>query len=299
MASQQVRTGWKCTTHGCARSKLWARIMTGTMPTFLGKLLAATRKNESLLCVGLDPDPALMPEGLDVASFNQAIIEATADLVCCYKPNMAFYEALGIPGLRALEETVKAIPSHIPVLGDGKRGDIGSTAKAYARACFEVWGFDAATVNAYGGLEGTQPFLDYKEKGVFIWCLSSNEGRRDFQLQQSGDRPFFEQIVAKANEWNANSNIGLVVGATAPAEVRRVRELAPTMPLLIPGVGSQSGDLAGSVRFGVDAHGERALINSSRQVLYASKGKDFAEAARKAAMSTREQMRQALPTPRL
>ncbi len=268
------------------------------MPTFLDKLLSATRRNGSLLCIGLDPDPTLMPPGLDVADFNRAIIEATSDLVCCYKPNMAFYEALGLPGLRALEQTLKTIPSHIPVIGDGKRGDIGSTAKAYAKAMFEAWNFDATTVNAFGGLEGLQPFLDYKDRGVLIWCLSSNEGRRDFQFLASAGQPLFEHIVAKAAEWNTRGNVGLVVGATAPSEIKRVRELASELPLLIPGIGAQAGDLQASVRFGVDANGERAIINASRSVLYAGKGKDFAEAARKAAMTARDQMRQAQPAAR-
>ena len=269
------------------------------MPTFTEKLLAASRRNGSLVCVGLDPDPALMPE-VDVATFNRRIIEATSDLVCAYKPNLAFYEALGMAGLRALEETLKAIPHNIPVIGDAKRGDIGSTAKAYARACFEVWGFDATTVNVFGGFEGTLPFLEYKDRGIFIWCLSSNEGRKDFQLLDVGSapetEPLYERIVSKALEWNTSDNIGLVVGATAPAEIKKVRGMAPKMPLLIPGVGAQAGELAAAVRFGVDSGGQRAIINSSRQVLYASKGPDFAEAARKSAMALRLQVREALGT---
>lgn len=285
------------------------------MATFLDKLLAATRKNGSLLCVGLDPDPALMPAGVDVASFNRAIIEATADLVCCYKPNMAFYEALGIPGLHALEETVRAIPSHIPILGDAKRGDMGNTAKAYAKALFDVWGFDAATVNAYQGRDAVEPFLERAEKGIFILVRTSNPGSADLQslmVREQGTRNegqakggheeegelLYQRVARNAEAWNERGNVGVVVGATAPAELQWVREHCPELPILIPGVGAQGGDLEASVRYGVDGHGERVLINSSRQVLYASRGKDFAEATRKAAISAREQMRQALPTPR-
>ncbi len=265
---------------------------------FLEKLLNAARTNRSLLCIGLDPDPELMPWG-DVAEFNRAIIDATLDLVCAYKPNLAFYEALGVDGLKALEKTVDYIPADIPVIGDAKRGDIGSTARAYARALFETLGFDATTVNPYLGYDSLEPFIQYREKGVFILCRTSNAGSAHFQdllLSEKsakageGEKPLFEVVAQRAREWNTFGNVGLVVGATYPEELRRVRQLCLQMPLLIPGIGAQGGDLASAVRYGVDAQGEKAIISSSRQIIYASKGKDFAEAARGAALKLRDEI---------
>jgi len=258
---------------------------------FLEKLLHAARSNRSLLCIGLDPDPELMPK-VDFFQFNRAIIDATSDLVCAYKPNLAFYEALGIEGLKALERTVAYIPKGIPIIGDAKRGDIGSTARAYARALFETLGFDAATVNPYLGYDSLEPFMEYKEKGVFILCRTSNVGSAHFQAltltETSG--PLFELVAQSAREWNLYGNLGLVVGATYPEELRRVRQICPEMPLLIPGIGAQGGDLASAVRYGVDAKGEKAIISSSRQIIYASKGEDFAAAAREAALNLRDQI---------
>jgi orotidine-5'-phosphate decarboxylase len=258
---------------------------------FVEKLLDASRANHSLLCIGLDPDPELMPR-VDVFQFNRAIIDATSDLVCAYKPNLAFYEALGVEGLEALERTLAHIPSHIPVIGDGKRGDVGSTARAYARALFEVFAFDAATVSPYLGRDSVVPFMEYREKGVFILCRTSNVGSVDFQalpLLEAG-RPLFEEVALRAGEWNLYGNLGLVVGATYPQELRRVRQICPEMPLLIPGIGAQGGDLAGAVQYGVDAQGEKAIVSSSRQIIYASKGEDFALAARKAALALRDEI---------
>ena len=258
---------------------------------FVEKLLDACRTNRSLLCIGLDPDPELMPK-VDVFQFNRAIIDATSDLVCAYKPNLAFYEALGVEGLEALKRTLAHIPPHVPVIGDAKRGDVGSTARAYARALFEVFAFDAATVSPYLGRDSVVPFMEYKEKGVFILCRTSNAGSVDFQalpLLEAG-RPLFEQVALRAREWNLYGNLGLVVGATYPQELRRVRQICPEMPLLIPGIGAQGGDLAAAVRYGTDAEGEKAIISSSRQIIYASKGEDFAEAARKAALALRDEI---------
>ena len=267
----------------------------GTM-NFLEKLLQAARSNRSLLCIGLDPDPELMPK-VDVFQFNRAIIDATSDLVCAYKPNLAFYEALGIEGLKALERTVAYIPKGIPIIGDAKRGDIGSTARAYARALFETLGFDAATVNPYLGYDSLEPFIEYKEKGVFILCRTSTVGSADFQdLTISGSK-LFEVVAQRAREWNTYGNVGLVVGATYPEELRRVRQLCPEMPLLIPGIGAQGGDLASAVRYGVDAKGEKAIISSSRQIIYASRGEDFAAAAREAALNLRDQINLYLAAP--
>jgi len=263
----------------------------GSDMDFLERLLQAARTNRSLLCVGLDPDPELMPN-VDIFTFNKAIVDATADLVCAYKPNLAFYEALGIEGIDALQRTLSYIPKAIPVIGDAKRGDIGSTARAYARALFETFGFDAATVNPYLGHDSLEPFIEYREKGVFILCRTSNAGSAHFQalplLETS--RPLFELVAERAGEWNRYGNVGLVVGATYPEELRRVRQLCPKMPLLIPGIGAQGGDLANAVGYGVDAKGEMAIISSSRQILYASPGKDFAVAARRVAQNLRDQI---------
>ncbi len=262
---------------------------------FVEKLTNATRKNKSLLCVGLDPDPKLMPDKVGIFEFNKAIIEATADLVCAYKPNLAFYEALGSEGLDALKQTVKYIPDDVPVIGDAKRGDIGNTAKAYARAIFDNLNFDATTVNPYLGFDSIEPFIQYTNKGVFILCRTSNTGAVDFQslrceTEEHSYRPLFELVALKASQWNTYGNIGLVVGATYLEELRLIRNSHPDMPLLIPGIGAQGGDLASVVRYGVNAQGEKTIINSSRQIIYASKGKDFAQAARRVASSLQEQI---------
>ncbi len=256
--------------------------------TFIDKLLTANRRNKSLLCVGLDPDPGLMPE-VGLLEFNKAIVDATADLVCAYKPNPAFYESLGIDGLKALQKTVEHVPDHIPIICDGKRGDIGNTAKAYAKALFTTFGFDAATVSPYLGFDSIEPFIQYKDKGVFILCRTSNPGAVDFQsLLDTQGIPLYETVARKAKEWDVHGNIGLVVGATYPDELKAIRQLCPEMPLLIPGIGAQGGDLASAVKHGVDARDEKAIIVAARQILYASRGKDFAEAARRSAQELRD-----------
>ena len=243
----------------------------------------ASRGNRSLLCVGLDPDPSKLPVR-DVFEFNRAIIDATADLVCCYKPNLAFYEAMGIRGLQALKKTLAHIPKNIPVIGDAKRGDIGNTATAYAKALFGYYKFDAVTVNPYMGYDSVKPFLDYRDKGIFVLCRTSNSSASDFQdLVDNFGMKFYQTVALRAGDWNKGGNVGLVVGATFPEELREIRKLCPDMPLLIPGVGAQGGDLELSVRYGVDANKEKAVIVAARQVLYASKGPDYAQAARKAA----------------
>ncbi len=250
---------------------------------FFEKLNRAVVQNKSLLCVGLDPDPTLMPDNVAIFEFNQAIIDATSDLVCAYKPNIAFYEALGNEGLDALKQTVKYIPDDIPVIVDAKRGDIGSTAKAYATTLFDNFNFDAATVNPYLGFDSIEPFIQYQDKGVFILCRTSNPGSADFQSLHcrigKSSRSLFEIVALKASQWNTNGNIGLVVGATYPEELRSIRQSHPDIPLLIPGIGAQGGDLALAVRYGVDAQGRGIIINSSRQIIYASSGKDFHAAA--------------------
>ena len=261
---------------------------------FIDKLTNATRKNKSLLCVGLDPDPELMPDKIGVLEFNKAIIDATSDLVCAYKLNLAFYEALDDEGLDALKHTIKCIPNDIPVIGDAKRGDIGNTAKAYAKTIFSNLNFDATTVNPYLGFDSIEPFIQYTNKGVFILCRTSNTGALDFQSlscqAESGYRPLFEIVALKASQWNTHGNIGLVIGATYPEELRLIRESHPDMPLLIPGIGAQGGELASTVRYGVDSKGEKAIISSSRQIIYASREKDFAQAARRVASELRDQI---------
>ncbi len=261
---------------------------------FTDKLAAAVRKNNSRLCIGLDPDSALVPAGINILDFNKAIIDATSDLVCAYKPNFAFFEAHAQSCPDDLRRTILHIPQDVVIIGDAKRGDIGNTSKAYAKAIFDDLGCDAATVNPYLGFDSVEPFLQYEDKGVFILCRTSNAGAADFQSlrceTEKGLRPLFEIVAEKANAWNNHGNVGLVVGATAPEELKRIRQNYPDMPLLIPGVGAQGGDLAQTVSNGFDDKGERTIINSSRQILYASRGKDFAEAARKAAVKLRDEI---------
>ena len=254
---------------------------------FRRKLREAIDRNNTLLCVGLDSEPSQMPPGISIVDFNRAIIESTCDLVCAYKPNLAFYEAEGIDGLCALEQTLRCIPSDIPVIGDAKRGDIGNTARKYAQALFDVLGFDAATVNPYLGYDSVEPFVSYPKKGVFLLCRTSNPSAKDFQDLQCDGMPLYERVARKALDWNVHGNLGLVVGATFPQELQRIRRLCPTMPLLVPGVGAQGGDLPTVTQCGVDESGGNAIINVSRAVLYASKGPDFAAAARATAETLR------------
>jgi orotidine-5'-phosphate decarboxylase len=257
---------------------------------FFEKLRAASARNGSFLCVGLDPDPELMPQP-HVASFLRDIVEATADLVCAYKPNLSFFEALGIGGMQTLLEGLRSVPEHIPIIADAKRGDIGNTARFYAKALFGEYGFDATTVNAYGGRDAVEPFLEYTDRGVFIWCRSSNPGAADLQnLTLNDGRPLYEAVAEKAREWNEHGNVGLVMGTTWPQELERVRSLCPDMTFLMPGIGAQGGDLSSSVRAALDSRGEGLIVSASRQVLYASKGRDYAKAARRAAQELRDQI---------
>jgi orotidine-5'-phosphate decarboxylase len=262
------------------------------MSLFADRLDETARRNKSLLCVGLDPWLPSMAIP-DIAKFNLAIIDATADLVCAYKPNYAFYEAQGIPGLQAMEATIREAKWRgIPVILDVKRGDIGSTATAYAQAAFDVWGADAVTLNPYMGGDTLEPFLAYEDRGVFVLARTSNPGARDFEelpvQTTNGTRLLYEYVAANVQSWNAKGNAGLVVGATAPDELQRIRTIAPDMPILIPGIGTQGGDLAASVENGATASGLRAIINASRSITYASKGPDYAEAAREAAQDLRD-----------
>ncbi len=260
---------------------------------FLAKLSEAVQRNNSLVCIGLDPDPALMPIE-DVAVFNQRIVEATFDLVCAYKPNLAFYEALGNPGMDALKHTLAVIPQDIPVIADAKRGDIGNTSAAYARAIFEELGFDAMTVNAYGGKDAVEPFLEYSDKGVIIWARSSNPSAREFQDLIVDDlgtkRPLWQSVVVKAQEWNTRGNVGIVMGATYPEQLAEARAMCPDMPILVPGVGAQEGSLRDTVRAGLTKNRDGIMVSASRSIIYAARDADYAMAARAAAAQLRDQI---------
>lgn len=254
--------------------------------TFVEKLCQATRANDSLVCVGLDVDPDRLPprvgRGPDpVFRFNRAIIDATRDLVCAYKPNFAFYGALGLRGWEALVRTVEYVPDSIPVILDAKVGDIGNTAERYARMAYEEIGADAVTVNPYLGFDAVEPFLAYGGRCAIVVCLSSNAGSADFQRLVAGGKPVYRLVAEKAAIWNQRGSCGLVVGATHPDELKEIREIAPDMPFLIPGVGAQGGDPDEVALHGTDGNGELAAVNASRSILYASAGDDFSEAARK------------------
>jgi orotidine-5'-phosphate decarboxylase len=264
--------------------------------SFTQRLCQVQRKQNSLLCIGLDVDVEKIPPHLQsvknpVLEFNRQIIEATQDLVCAYKPNLAFYEAMGERGISILRETLTLIPKTVISIGDGKRGDIGNTAERYAKSLFVDFGFDAVTVNPYMGFDAVEPFLTTPEKGVFLLALTSNPGSKDFQRLKVGTTPLYEKVVFAARKWNSSQNIGLVVGATHPKELLRVRKIVPDMPILIPGIGKQGGSLKSSIRYGCNKHGQLAVINASRSIIYASTGKDFAEAARTEAKKMVEEMR--------
>jgi len=264
--------------------------------TFREKIIAIQRKQHSLVCIGLDSDPQLLPTHLrnsadGVLDFNRRIIEATQDLVCAYKPNLAFYEALGSRGWDILSKTLALIPPEIVTIGDAKRGDIGNSADQYAKALFEILHFDAVTINAYMGHDAVEPFIGNPNRGVFILALTSNPGSKDFQRVKIGKQPLYEKLVRSSVKWNTHGNIGLVVGATYPKELKTIRALASTMPILIPGIGKQGGDLKSSIRFGCDRNGELAIVSSSRAILYASAGMDFADAARRETMKLRDEIR--------
>lgn len=262
---------------------------------FTERLRVTQQKRNSLLCVGLDTDLRKIPRSVrgspdPVLQFNKQIIRATRDLVCAYKINLAFYEAMGGHGWRTLHRTLSHIPEDIITIGDAKRGDIGHSSGFYAFALLEEYRFSACTVNPYMGMDSVAPFLKNTSQGAFILALTSNPGARDFQHLKIRGAPLYEHVIRAVQRWNTKQNCGLVVGATRPKDLRRIRALAPHMPFLIPGVGAQGGDLQLAVRYGCDAHGELAVINSSRGILYASGRGDFAEAARTAAITMRDEI---------
>ena len=252
--------------------------------SFTQRVNDVIKKKNSLLCVGLDSVIEKMPSSLQKSNdplfeFNKQIIDATADFASAFKVNLAFYEAYGLQGWRALEKTVHYLPDDVIKIADAKRGDIGNTASMYARALFEELGADAVTVNPYMGFDSAQPFLRDESKGVFFLCLTSNPGSQDFQRFRNGDEKLYERVAATVRVWNEKDNCGLVVGATHPDELADIRRLAGDMPFLIPGIGAQGGDVEASVKNGVGDRNAPALFNSSRAIIYASRGNEFARAA--------------------
>jgi orotidine-5'-phosphate decarboxylase len=273
---------------------------------FREKLAEATDRRHSVLCVGLDPDPRLAPPhlvGQDgwIERFCLGIVEATADLVCAYKPNLAFFEALGLDGWHGLKRTLDGLPRDLVSIGDAKRGDIGSTAEAYAKALYDVWGFDVVTVSPLLGPDTLQPFLAYKDRGILALCKTSNPGSgtlQDLPVPWDGaTMPLYQAVArqmaaldADPSEDGATGQIGLVVGATYPEQSREIRATAPDLPFLVPGIGAQQGDVWAAVEAGLDAHGRGIVVNASRGVTYASRGEDWQQAARDAATSLRERL---------
>jgi orotidine-5'-phosphate decarboxylase len=249
--------------------------------SFLQQLHAAARKNDSWLCVGLDPDESQVPAGLRLEDFLKGIVEATGDLVCCFKPNLAFFEALGTTGHAALRTLRGIIPSGVPLLIDAKRGDTPQTMRAYARAIFDELDADAVTVNPYLGGDSLEPFFDYADRGVFVLCKTSNPGAGEIQdLVVEGGEPLFVHVARRAVGWDKHGTLGLVVGATYPADVAAVRQVAPRAPILLPGVGAQAGDLERSVQAAMGRDDGVALVNASRSILYAGSGSNWQAAAR-------------------
>ncbi len=271
---------------------------------FVEKLTAAIERNNSLLCVGLDPDPRHFPDHFPaeittgaLLAWGQKLIEQTADLVCCYKPNTAFYEQYGPAGLEALRQTVDSVPDDIPVMIDAKRGDIGSTAAAYARAAFEVMQrADAVTLGPYVGADSVAPFLDYPGKAAFVLCFTSNPSAAEVQEFGAPGERMFEYIARRAQRWGTESQIGFVVGATRPNALARVRQLAPNSWILAPGIGAQGGDLQAALAAGLNASGSGLIVPVSRGVIYADDPRATAQKLRNDINAARQALRTASPT---
>jgi orotidine-5'-phosphate decarboxylase len=264
---------------------------------FIQKLSDAWTTNQSLLCVGLDPDMARLPSKLQrdpdgIFTFCKAIIDATGDLACSFKPQIAYFAALGAE--RQLEQVcayARAAYPHIPLILDAKRGDIGATAKQYAREAFDRYGADAVTVNPYMGFDSVEPYMEWTDRGAIVLCRTSNAGGSDLQFLSVDGKPLYQHVAdLVANKWNRNGQCALVVGATFPEELAQVRAIVGDMPLLVPGVGAQGGDVEATVRSGQTAEGAGMMINSSRAILYATPQgeEDFAAAARRVALETRD-----------
>ncbi len=271
--------------------------------TFLDMLRDAQRRHQSMLCVGLDPEPSRFPADLrgnanKIYDFCARIVDATADLVSSFKPQIAYFAAHRAESqLERLMEHIRRVAPQVPVILDAKRGDIGSTAEQYALEAFERYGADAVTLSPFMGFDSVQPYLKHEGKGAFLLCRTSNPGGDDLQNQRLGSvegQPLLYEHVARLAQgpWNLNGQLGLVVGATYPNEIERVRQIAPHVPLLIPGVGAQGGDAQATVKAGWRANGD-IIVNSSRAILYASAGADFEQAARQVAQQTRATLEQA------
>ena len=272
---------------------------------FTDMLQQARQRHQSLLCVGLDPEPSKFPaamagEAHRIFDFCAQIVDATHALVCAFKPQIAYFAAHRAEAqLEQLVQHIRRTAPHVPIILDAKRGDIGATAEQYAIEAFERYGADAVTLSPFMGFDSVEPYLKRHGKGAFLLCRTSNPGGDDLQNQRlasvAGQPLVFEHIARLAQgPWNLNGQLGLVVGATYPSEIERVREIAPTLPLLIPGVGAQGGDAAATVKAGLRTHDGQVtgpiIVNSSRAVLYASSGADFAAAAQAAASATRDQL---------
>lgn len=265
---------------------------------FQKKLLNITKKNNSLLCIGLDTEIQKLPKHLlskdsPIHEFNKQIIDNTFDLVCCYKPNIAFYEAYGIEGLKSLKKTIEYLQKNypeIPILMDAKRADIGNTAKMYAKALYEYWDVDATTVYPYLGLDTLTPFFEYKDKCTILLIKTSNPDSKVFQnLKVNNKKPLYLAIAKEITKWKY-PNIGLFVGATYPKELKDVRNLFPDKPFLTAGIGAQNAETEKAVKAGIDKNGNNLICNNSRVIIYASNGKDFAEAARQKAKELRDEI---------
>lgn len=249
------------------------------------KIDAIVDKNNSLVCVGLDTDEEKIPPHLCSSNnplweFNRAIIDATKENVCAYKLNLAFYEAAGEKGHQALRQTVDYIPNDIITIGDAKRGDIGNTARMYAKALFDQCGFDIVTVNAYMGLDAVEPFIADESRGVFVLCLTSNPSAEDFQIPDE----LYVKVAHKIAQWNDRGNCGAVVGATRPEFIARIRDIIGDAVMLIPGIGAQGGDLRQTLESALTPRGKGVIINSSRGIIYKSSDADFADSAREATL---------------
>jgi orotidine-5'-phosphate decarboxylase len=268
---------------------------------FINKLNAAWAANDSLLCVGLDPDMERLPPQFrgdpdGITRFCTEIIDATADLACAFKPQIAYFAALGAERqLEAICAYLRANYPEIPLILDSKRGDIGATAKQYAREAYDRYGADAVTVSPYMGSDSVEPYMEWTDRGVIVLCRTSNAGGSDLQFLQVDGKPLYQHVAALVSQkWNANGQCALVVGATFPEELAQVRAIVGDMPLLVPGIGAQGGDIAATVKSGRTAAGTGMMINSSRAILYAPQkaGEDFAEAARRVAIETRDAINQ-------
>lgn len=259
------------------------------------QLVQEIKKKSSYLCVGLDTDITKIPTHLlsekdPIFEFNKQIIDATYKYAVAYKPNIAFYEALGSKGWETLEKTLEYIPKDVFTIADAKRGDIGNTSSLYARAFFETMKFDSVTVAPYMGEDSVKPFLEFKNKWVILLALTSNSGSKDFQLITSGGKALYEEVITKSQQWGTKENLMYVVGATQADSFKRIRELAPDHFLLVPGVGAQGGDLGSVSKYGMNKDCG-LLINSSRAIIYASSGTDFTTKAEEEARKVADEMK--------